>query len=82
MMSDKTDIRPNSREEADDRRPTDAQDHAVTTEEKLDEGLMDSMDASDPPSATAPGDHGDPVPSSGFPEGRDRPDGEDRKDRR
>jgi len=46
-MSDKTDIRPNSREEAHDHRPTDAQDHAVTNEEKLDEGLMDSMDASD-----------------------------------
>ena len=73
-MNDKTDIRPNSREEAHDRRPTDAQDHAVTAEEKLDEGLMDSMDASDPPSATAPGDHGDPVPSSGFPEGKDRKD--------
>ncbi|WP_022681120.1 hypothetical protein [Sphingobium bisphenolivorans] len=72
-MSDKTDIRPNSREEAGDKdqRPTDAQDHAVTTEEKLDEGLMDSMDASDPPSATAPGDHGDPVPSSGFHEEED-----------
>jgi len=67
-MREKTDIRPNSREEAHDERPTDAQDHAVTTEEKLDEGLMDSMDASDPPAATAPGDHGDPVPSSGFKE--------------
>lgn len=71
-MTDKTDIRPNSREEAGDKRPTDAQDHAVTPEEKLDEGLKDSMDASDPPSATAPGDHGDPVPSSGFPEGEDK----------
>ena len=67
-MTEKTDIRPNSREEADDKRPTDAQDHAVTTEEKLEEGLMDSMDASDPPAATAPGDNGDPVPSSGFKE--------------
>lgn len=66
-MTDKTDIRPNSREEAHDKRPTDAQDHAVTQEEKLEEGLMDSMDASDPPAATKPGDHGDPVPSSGFP---------------
>ncbi|APL94512.1 hypothetical protein EWH08_07310 [Sphingobium indicum] len=75
MMNDKTDIRPNSREEAGDKRPTDAQDHAVTTEEKLDEGLMDSMDASDPPSATAPGDNGDPVPSSGFPEGEQGPGG-------
>lgn len=73
-MSEKTDIRPNSREEADDKRPTDAQDHAVTQEEKLDEGLKDSMDASDPPAATAPGDHGDPVPSSGFPEGERKKD--------
>lgn len=67
-MSDKTEIRPSSREETDEDRPTDAQDHAISTEEKLEEGLMDSMDASDPPSATAPGDHGDPVPSSGFKE--------------
>ncbi|EQB30778.1 hypothetical protein [Sphingobium ummariense] len=65
-MTEKTDIRPHSREEAGDDRPTDAQDHAVTREEKLDEGLKDSMDASDPPSTTCPGDHGDPVPSSGF----------------
>jgi N utilization substance protein B len=33
---------------------------------KLDRGLDESMDASDPPSATAPGDSGDPLPSSGF----------------
>lgn len=70
-MSDKSDIRPNSREEAGDKRPTDAQDHAVTTEEKLEEGLKDSMDASDPAAATMPGDNGDPVPSSGYKE-RDR----------
>ncbi|HEX7876512.1 MAG TPA: hypothetical protein VF489_07985 [Sphingobium sp.] len=67
-MSEKTDIRPHSREEAGDKRPTDAQDYAVTAEEKLDEGLKDSMDASDPPAVTAPGDHGDPVPSSGYKE--------------
>ncbi|MDI1295039.1 MAG: hypothetical protein PSY12_04020 [bacterium] len=67
-MTDKTDICTNSREDAADTRPTDAQDHAVTREEKLDEGLKDSMDASDPPSTTQPGDHGDPVPSSGFKE--------------
>ena len=82
-MNDKTDIRPNSREEAtEEKRPTDAQDHAVTKEEKLEEGLMDSMDASDPPAVTKPGDHGDPVPSSGFPEGTERPEGGDRKDER
>lgn len=56
-----------SREDAGDKRPTDAQDHEIDREEKLDEGLKDSMDASDPPATTQPGDHGDPVPSSGFP---------------
>jgi len=49
-------------------KPADNQDHALTDEEKLEEGLHDSMDASDPPSVTKPGDHGDPVPSSGFTE--------------
>ncbi|MEJ7927229.1 hypothetical protein WG908_10745 [Sphingobium sp. AN641] len=72
-MTDKADIRPNSREEAhEDDRPTDAQDRAVTQEEALDEGLRDSMDASDPPAATQPGDNGDPVPSSGFKEEADK----------
>lgn len=79
-MSDKTGIRPNSREEAGDKRPTDAQDHAVTPEEKLEEGLKDSMDASDPPAAAAPGDHGDPVPSSGFPEGGGKDDDEEEEE--
>lgn len=67
-MTEENAIRPNSREECDEKRKTDAQDHAVSPEENLDEGLRDSMDASDPPSATQPGDHGDPVPSSGFKE--------------
>jgi len=67
-MTDTPKITPHSREEAGDERPTDAQDHAVTREEKLDEGLLDSMDASDPPAVTKPGDHGDPVPCSDFPE--------------
>ena len=67
-MTNKTDIRPNSREEAHEKRPTDAQDHAMTPEEKLEEGLRDSMDASDPPAATTPGDDGHPVPSSGYKE--------------
>ncbi len=46
----------------------DDQDRPLDQEEKLETGLEDSMDASDPPAVTAPGDHGDPVPSSGFPE--------------
>jgi hypothetical protein len=33
---------------------------------QLDEALEDSMDASDPPSSTKPGDDGKPVPSSGY----------------
>ncbi|HEX8485582.1 hypothetical protein [Sphingomonas sp.] len=33
---------------------------------KLDNGLDESMDASDTPSSTQPGSSGDPAPSSGF----------------
>lgn len=50
-----------------DERESDAQDHVLSREEKLEEELEDSMDASDPPSTTRSGDHGDPAPSSGFP---------------
>ncbi len=46
-------------------RASDAQDR---TEETLEESLEDSMDGSDASSITQPGDHGDPVPSSGFPD--------------
>jgi hypothetical protein len=35
---------------------------------KVDVGSDESMDASDPPAATQPGQDDDPVPSSGFPE--------------
>lgn len=35
---------------------------------QLDRGLDESMDASDPPSASHPGDSGEPMPSSGFDE--------------
>ena len=35
---------------------------------QLDRGLDESMDASDPPSATQPGDSGEPPKSSGFDE--------------
>ncbi|AUW57413.1 hypothetical protein C1T17_04160 [Sphingobium sp. SCG-1] len=49
-------------------RESDEQDHALTHEEKLERGLEDSMDGSDAPSVTQPGDHGEPVPSSGYTE--------------
>ncbi|MBA4089418.1 MAG: hypothetical protein C0494_02325 [Sphingobium sp.] len=68
----RTDMRPNSREEAGDARESDAQDHVLDHDEKRDESLKDSMDASDPPSTTKPGDKGDPVPSSGYKEGEDQ----------
>ena len=35
---------------------------------KADVGSDESMDASDPPSATQPGERDGPAPSSGFPE--------------
>ena len=35
---------------------------------KVDVGSDESMDASDPPSASQPGQKDDPVPSSSFPE--------------
>ncbi|MBK5265741.1 MAG: hypothetical protein JJE34_11010 [Alphaproteobacteria bacterium] len=38
----------------------------MTQEEELEEGLIESMDASDPPSVTRKGDDGAPAPSSGY----------------
>ena len=35
---------------------------------KVDVGSDESMDASDPPAVTQPGQKDEPVPSSGFPE--------------
>ena len=35
---------------------------------KVDVGSDESMDASDPPAATQPGQDDEPAPSSGFPE--------------
>lgn len=35
---------------------------------KIDVGSDESMDASDPPAATQPGQSDEPVPSSGFPD--------------
>src|SRR3546814_17255207 len=38
----------------------------MTREEELAEGVVDSMDASDPPSLARKGDDGNAVPSSGY----------------
>ena len=37
-------------------------------DKKVDVGSDESMDASDPPAATQPGQGDEPAPSSGFPE--------------
>ena len=39
---------------------------------KVDLGSDESMDASDPPSASQPGSDREPAPSSGFPDKKDR----------
>ena len=48
--------------------------HPDDPDAKADVGSDESMDASDPPSATQPGQRDEPAPSSGFPgiELRDR----------
>ena len=42
--------------------------HPEDLDAKVDVGSDESMDASDPPAATQPGQSDDPVPSSGFPD--------------
>ena len=42
--------------------------HPDDLDAKVDVGSDESMDASDPPSSSQPGQKDDPVPSSGFPE--------------
>lgn len=50
-----------------------SQERPLSAEEQLEVGVEDSMDASDPPASVAPGDDGEPHPSSGFKEkDRDR----------
>lgn len=44
----------------------------LTAEEQLDLGVEDSMDASDPPASVAPGDDGEPHPSSGYDEAKEK----------
>ena len=42
--------------------------HPDDEDAKVDLGSDESMDASDPPATSQPGQDDDPVPSSGFPE--------------
>lgn len=48
------------------------QERPLTPEEQLEVGVEDSMDGSDPPSVVAPGDDGEPHPSSGFNEAEEK----------
>lgn len=46
--------------------------HPEDSDAKVDLGSDESMDASDPSAAAQPGSGDEPVPSSGFPEKKDR----------
>lgn len=48
------------------------QERPLTQEEQLDVGVEDSMIASDPPASVAPGDDGEPHPSSGYDEAEEK----------
>jgi hypothetical protein len=50
---------------------TEVQNRPDDPDAKVDLGSDESMDASDPPSTSRPGS-GDPAPSSGFPDQKDR----------
>ncbi|MBA2467456.1 MAG: hypothetical protein H0V46_07635 [Sphingomonas sp.] len=47
---------------------TELRDRPHDLDKKADVGSDQSMDASDPPAASQPGQTDDPVPSSGFPQ--------------
>ena len=49
-----------------------ARENPDDPEAKVDLGSDESMDASDPPAASQPGRSDEPVPSSGFPDQKDR----------
>ena len=49
-----------------EKRPGDKEHDGKEHDRALDKQLEDSMNASDPPSKTKPGDDGGPVPSSGY----------------
>lgn len=51
---------------------TEVRDNPDDADAKVDLGSDESMDASDPPAAAQPGSDSEPVPSSGYPEQKDR----------
>ena len=65
----KTDVPPQVIPQAPERElENELRDNPHDLDKKADVGSDQSMDASDPPAATQPGQNDDPVPSSGFPE--------------
>ena len=51
---------------------TEVRENPDDEDAKVDLGSDESMDASDPPSSSQPGSGGEPAPSSGYPEQKDR----------
>ena len=69
MDQDKTDIPPATQSGEPDRElERELKRNPHDLDKKVDVGSDESMDASDPPAATQPGQNDDVVPSSGFPE--------------
>jgi hypothetical protein len=65
----KTDVPPAvTRQDPERELENELRDNPDDLDKKADVGSDESMDASDPPAATQPGQNDDPVPSSGFPE--------------
>ena len=65
----KTDVPPAVTRDAPERElENELRENPHDLDKKADVGSDESMDASDPPAATQPGQNDDPVPSSGFPE--------------
>jgi hypothetical protein len=65
----KTDVPPSVIPDAPERElEEELRDNPHDLDKKADVGSDESMDASDPPAASQPGQNDDPVPSSGFPE--------------
>lgn len=66
---DKKDVPPSVQKRAPEREfEKELRENPHDLDKKADVGSDESMDASDPPAATQPGQSDEPVPSSGFPE--------------
>ena len=68
MNDDKKQVPPATQSGAPDKQlEQELKKHPHDLDKKVDVGSDESMDASDPPAASQPGQDDEPVPSSGFP---------------